>query len=99
MLVLYFIALSLAIFAIGIGGIAASRHFLISALSIEIMLLASPILAVALFYYVSTGEIVSLLLSLWSVAVAETMAIMVLYRYMDDWKVNMNVTKLSKLRH
>ncbi len=99
MFALYFVALSMAIFAIGAGGIASSRHFLITALSIEVMLLASTLLAVTLFYYGAAGSITLLLLSLWSVAATETMALMVLYRYMAGWKVSMDVTKLSKLRH
>jgi NADH:ubiquinone oxidoreductase subunit K len=99
MIELYFMALSIAAFAIGIGGIVASRHFLITALAIEAALLASTMLAVVMFYYSAAGDIVSLLLALWSVAAAETMALMVFYRYMAKWKVGMDVTKLSKLRH
>jgi NADH:ubiquinone oxidoreductase subunit K len=100
MIAIYFIALSIAIFAIGVSGVAASRHFLMAGLSIEVMLLASTLLAVTLFYYYSSASsVISLLLSLWSVAAAETMAFMVLYRYLVKWNLGMDITKLSKLRH
>jgi NADH-quinone oxidoreductase subunit K len=99
MIAIYFVALSLAVFAIGAAGIAASRHFLVIVLSIEVMLLASTLLAVALFYYGAAGSIAVLLLSVWSVAAAETMALMALHRCLARWNVSMDVTKLSKLRH
>ncbi len=99
MIAIYFIALSIAIFALGTGGVTSSKHFLMMGLSIEVMLLASTLLAVTLFYYSSTSSVLPLLLSLWSVASAETMAFIVLYHYTAKWNSSMDLTKLSKLRH
>ncbi len=95
----YLIALSVAMFAVGISGIAASRHFLIIVLSAEAMLLSSTLLAVTFFYYSVDGSIAPLLLVLWSAAAAETIALVAIYRFLERWEVSMDVSKLSRLRH
>jgi NADH-quinone oxidoreductase subunit K len=96
----YFIFLSFAVFAIGLAGILASRHFLIMMLSVEIAISASTILAVSLFYFAESGSsILLLLLAIWSVASAEVMAIIVFYRYMARNEVSLDVTKLRKLKN
>jgi NADH-quinone oxidoreductase subunit K len=96
----YFIFLSFAVFAVGLAGILASRHFLIMMLSVEIAISASTILAVSLFYFAESGSsILLLLLAIWSVASAEVMAIIVFYRYMARNEVSLDVTKLRKLKN
>jgi NADH-quinone oxidoreductase subunit K len=96
----YFIFLSFVVFAIGLAGILASRHFLIMMLSVEIAISASTILAVSLFYFAESGSsILLLLLAIWSVASAEVMAIIVFYRYMARNEVSLDVTKLRKLKN
>ena len=99
MIAIYFVAFSVAIFTLGISGIAASRHFLIMMLSMEAIFLASTLLAVTLFYYSIVGNIVLMLLAIWSVAAAEAMAIVVFYRYLSRWEAGLDITGLSKLRH
>lgn len=95
----YFIALSFAMFAIGIGGMAASRHFLIMMVSSEVAIAASTLLATVFFSYSSAGNILVLLLSMWSVAAMEVVALVVVYRYMARTEVSLDVTRLSKLKN
>lgn len=95
----YPIALSFAMFALGLGGIAASRHFLIMMISIEVAIMASALLAVTLFYYTISGNIILLLLTIWAVAATEVMALVAVYRYLARAEVSMDVTKLSKLKN
>jgi NADH:ubiquinone oxidoreductase subunit K len=95
----YFIALSFALFAIGIGGMASSRHFLIMMISSEAAIAASALLATAFFSYVSAGNILALLLSVWSVAAMEAITLIAVYRYMARTGTPMDVTKLSKLKN
>jgi NADH-quinone oxidoreductase subunit K len=95
----YFIALSLAVFAIGIGGMASSRHVLTIVISSEVAIAASALLAAAFFSYVSVGNILVLLLSMWSVAAMEVIALVAVYRYMAKTGVMMDVTKLSRLKN
>ena len=98
MMLVYFLVFGISLFCIGISGIIASRHFIIMMLSIEIILAASMLLATAFYYYVAPGSIIILLLTLWSIAAAEIMAIVVMYRYMVKEEVSLDVSKLSKLR-
>lgn len=95
----YFMLLSAMLFAIGIAGVLASRHFLIMMLSVELALVASTLLAVSFFYFSQGGNILVLLLAIWSVASAEIIAIVVFYRYIVRKEVNLDVSKLSKLRN
>jgi NADH-quinone oxidoreductase subunit K len=95
----YFMLLSIALFAIGISGVAVSRHFLIMVFSIEIMIIASSLFAISVFsgflYY---GNIVLLLVFFWSIAAVDIIAAMVLYRYLVKSKINLDVTKLSEYK-
>ncbi|MGD0728931.1 MAG: NADH-quinone oxidoreductase subunit K [Candidatus Micrarchaeaceae archaeon] len=99
MIFIYFVLLAMALFGIGISGVIASRHFLVMMLSIEVMFAASALLAVTFFYYVENGNIISLLLVLWSVAAVEIIAIVTFYRYMVKGEMSLDITKLSKLKN
>jgi NADH:ubiquinone oxidoreductase subunit K len=99
MIPIYLIALCFAIFAVGIGGVASSRHFLIMMISVEVAITASALLAVTFFYYSAGGNILVLLLTIWAVALAEVMALVAVYRYLARAEVSMDVTKLSNLKN
>ena len=99
MIPFYFVALSLALFGIGISGMAASRHFLIMMLSIEVAIISSTILAVAFFYYLPPGNVLLVLLSIWSVASTEVIALVAIYRYLTKEEVSLDISKLSKLKN
>ena len=93
-----FLLISFALFAIGIAGVAASRHFVVMILSAEIILVASSLAAVSVYTYVSNGVILPLLLAIWSVAALEVIALVVFYRYLASLEFSLDVTKLSKYR-
>ena len=93
-----FIALGFALFAIGISGVVASRNFIIMLLSIEIVLVGSSLVGVALFSSSGSGNIVLFLLSIWGIASSEIIALVAIYSYIKKSQGNMDVTKMSKLK-
>ena len=96
---IYFMGLSFAIFAVGISGMAASRHFLVMMVSSEVAIIASTLLSTVFFYFSTSGSVLPLLLSLWSVASMEVIALVVVYRYLTKMEVSLDVTKLSNLKN
>ncbi len=93
-----FLLLSFALFSLGIAGIAASRHFVVMILSVEILLVGSSLLALSSYAYIATGQILVLLFAIWSIAALEVIALVVFYRYLAKLEVSMNVTKLMKYK-
>ena len=98
MMFVYLLGLSLILFAIGIGGIASSRHFIIMMFSVEIALVAAALLAASVFSYLGTGNILLLLLVIWAIAAAEVVVAISAYQYMVKAEVSLDVSKLSKLK-
>ncbi len=96
-MILLFILISFILFSIGISGIAISRHFILMVISVEIMLIASTLLAVSFFSYLILGNIILLLLAIWTIASIEIIALIIFYRYISKVKLSLDVTKLSKL--
>lgn len=99
MMPIYFMGLGFAIFAAGICGMAASRHFLIMMVSSEVAIMASTLLSTVFFYFSTGGSILPLLLSLWSVASIEAIAVVVVYRYLAKMEVSLDVTRMSNLKN
>lgn len=99
MILLYFVILSSALFAIGISGVVASRNFLVMMLSIEVAIVASSLLAMSFFYYVGANNIVVFLLVIWSIASAEVIALVAFYKYMVKGEISLDIRKLSKLKN
>ena len=97
-MIMDFVYLSFALFALGVSGVAASRHFLIMMLSIEICIVASTLLAAALFTYNTDGGIMQLLFALFAIAAAEVITLTVFYRYLAKYELTMDVSKLSRYR-
>ena len=97
-MIAYLMYLSLALFALGVSGVASSRHFLIMLLSIEIIIVAATLLAAAIYSNVMAGGIMELLFALWTVAAVEVMVLIVFYRYLAKYELSMDVTRLSRLR-
>lgn len=94
----YFIVVGFALFSIGIVGVAASRHFLIMILSMEIALVAATLVAATFFYTTIAGNIMLLLFAIWTVAATEAIALVSFYRYLAKYETSLDVTKLSRLR-
>ncbi len=99
MIFAYFLAFGFSLFAIGIAGVVASRHFIIMMLGVEVAMTAAIVVAAAGYAYSGTaGNILGLLFTLWAVASAEIMGMVAVYRYMVAHGVSMDVRELSKLR-
>lgn len=94
----YFVVLSISLFAIGVAGVLASRNFIIMLLSVEIALTASTLLALSFFYYITLADITMFLLTIWSIASVEVIALIAFNRYMAKEEVSLDVTRLSKLK-
>ena len=91
-----FLGMSFALFSIGIAGIMASRHAIIIVLSSEIGLVAAMLLSVSLFYFGSGGNLLGLLFTIWGIAGAEAIAIIVIYRYLAKTRLSLDVRKLPE---
>ena len=96
----YLFGLSIALFAIGLAGIAADRHLIVILLAVELILVASTIGLVA-FY--SSGaadgpDAVLMLFAIFSVAAVEVMAAITFYIYMKRYGIDFDVAKLSKMK-
>ena len=99
MIFAYFLAVGFGLFAVGVVGVAASRHFIIMMLAVEIALSAAIVVAAAGFVYGSAGgDILGLLFTLWAVASAEIMGMVAVYRYMISMGVSMDLRELVKQR-
>ena len=99
--VIYAYVLGLALFAIGIAGIAADRHFIVIMLAIELMFAASTVMLVAFFAAGSSGnspDAVTMLFAIFSVAAAEIIAVVSFYVYMKHNGIAFDVSKLSEMR-
>ncbi|MCL4389051.1 MAG: NADH-quinone oxidoreductase subunit K [Candidatus Marsarchaeota archaeon] len=94
----YFIVIGIALLSSGIGGVIASRHLVVVILSIEIMLIAASLLAVSLYGYSNSATILPLLFVIWAIAAIDVIALVVFYRYLSRFKMDLNVTKLSHLK-
>ncbi|MDE1871639.1 MAG: hypothetical protein KGI06_05380 [Candidatus Micrarchaeota archaeon] len=98
MMFIYFLIVSISVFAVGIAGVMASKNFLIMLLSVEIAITASTLLALSVFYYVSENSIVIFLLVIWSIASVEVMALVAFNRFMIKEEISLDVAKLSELK-
>ena len=93
-----FIVISFAVFALGIAGLVSSRNIVIMLLSTEIMLLSSTLLALVFFSFDVNGQILPLLFTIWAIASAEAITVIVFYRYLISSKSSLDIKILSKLR-
>jgi NADH:ubiquinone oxidoreductase subunit K len=93
-----FIIISFAVFALGVAGIVSSRNIIIMLLSTEVMLLSATLLAVIFFNFNVNGGIVPLLFTIWAIAAAEAIMVIVFYKYLLSTKSSLDIKGLSKLR-
>lgn len=94
----YLVALGFAAFSIGIAGVAATRHFIVVMVAIEVAIGAAIIVAAASFRYAAPGDIIQLVFTVWAIASTEIIAAISIYRYMSIRDISMDVTKMSRLR-
>ncbi len=96
----YMYALSVALFSLGLAGIATDRHLVVIMLSVELIFVASTIALVGHFVYTSPPEqgAVIMLFSIFTVAAVEIITVITFYVYMKHNKIEFDVTKLSRLK-
>ncbi len=98
MFILYLIVLAFALLAMGMAGVASSKHFVIIILSTEIII-AGSILAAVSFFSASAaqnGSFGLLIISLWAIASTEIIVLVAFYVKMKTHVMDFNVTKLDK---
>ena len=95
-----FIAFGALFFALGIGGVAASRHLVVIMLAVEIMFIGSIIAAVGYFSSgISTnGSFFIMLMSIWAVASSEIIVLIMFYVYMKGRSEEFDVSKMNSLK-
>ncbi|MDE1850802.1 MAG: hypothetical protein KGH54_03350 [Candidatus Micrarchaeota archaeon] len=100
MLPLYdFVLAGVAFLAIGLAGTAASRHFVITILSIELIFAGSIAALVGYFdYSVASGLFFPILLSIWAVASVEIIALVAFYVYMKDKVGDFDLRRLMQMK-
>ncbi len=89
--------LALGLVALGISGVAASKHFVIIILSTEVILAGSILAAVSFFSSASTsnGSFGILIISLWAIASTEIILLIAFYMNMKSQVPDFNVNKLD----
>ena len=97
MIILYMMIIGLAIFAMGISGIATSKNSLIIMFSIELIIIAASLIGTAL-YASYDGDVILLLIMIWSIAAVELVTAIALYRYLIKSGNGLDVSKLSKYK-
>ena len=96
----YSIAFGTALLAIGLAGIVASRHFIITILSVEIIFAGSIVALVGYFVgsAITNGTFFTILLSLWAVASTEIIGLVAFYVYMKGRVGDFDLKKLTNLK-
>ncbi len=96
----YLFAISLILLAVALAGIISDRHFVVLMLAVELILISSSIMLISFFSYTQAPDpsAVPMLISIWSVAAVEIMALVTFYIYMKSKGYDFDVTKLSKLK-
>jgi NADH:ubiquinone oxidoreductase subunit K len=99
-ILLYIYALAIALFSIGLAGIAVDRHLVVIMLAVELMFVASSIALIGYFSYGATANpgAVVMLFAIFAVAAVEIIAVIAFYIYMKHNRIEFDVTKLSRLK-
>ncbi len=96
----FILAAAVVLLGIALAGIVTDRHFVAIMLAVELMFISSSILLVYFFYYAQNPDasVLPMIVSIWSVAAVEVIALITFYVYMKSRGFDFNVAKLSKLR-
>ncbi|HVA82834.1 MAG TPA: NADH-quinone oxidoreductase subunit K [Candidatus Aquilonibacter sp.] len=96
----YFTEIGAIFLALGIAGAVASRHFVITILSLELVFAGAIIALVGFFAYssLSNGEFFVILLSIWAVASTEIVGLVAFYVYMKGKVSDFDLKRLMQLK-
>jgi NADH:ubiquinone oxidoreductase subunit K len=95
-MIIYFVFMvGLAMFAVGIAGLATSKHLIIMVAAAEIALLSSAIVAVSNYGTSDYAGLLDFLFVIWTIAAVEIMCLIAFYRYMVKERMSLDVSKLS----
>lgn len=96
----YLAGLAVAVVGIALAGMASNRHFIVIMLGVELIFAACTVLLVSFFTASQQGnpQAVIMLLSIWAVAAAEIMVMVVLYVYMKSEGVSFDTSKLTRMK-
>lgn len=96
----YALLASIAAIAIAFAGAISSRHFIIAMLSAELMLFSSALLLATFFAYSPApgSDVFPMLIGIWSVAMAEAIAIVAFYVYIKSHGLGLDLSRISQQR-
>ena len=96
----YFTGIGALFLALGIAGAIASRHFVITILSLELVFAGAIVALVGFFAYSSltSGDFFILLLSIWAVASTEIIGLVAFYVYMKGKVTDFDLKRLMQLK-
>ncbi|MDE1855655.1 MAG: hypothetical protein KGH49_00220 [Candidatus Micrarchaeota archaeon] len=101
MLPLYYFSIAGGMFVVaGLAGAVASRHFVVTILSLELVF-AGSITALAGYFTYSpaiSGTFFTILLSIWTVASVEVVGLVAFYVYMKNKVIDFDLKKLTQLK-
>lgn len=96
----YFTGIGSLFLALGIAGAIASRHFVITILSLELVFAGAIVALVGFFAYstLSSGDFFIILLSIWAVASTEIVGLVAFYVYMKGKVTDFDLKRLMQLK-
>jgi len=94
----YALLASIAAVGIAFAGAVSSRHFIVAMLSAELMLFSSAVLLATLFAYSPApgSDVFPMMIGIWSVAMAEAVAIMAFYVYVKSHGLGLDLSRISQ---
>lgn len=96
----YLLVIATSLVGVSLAGIIFSRHFVRVMLAIELIFMASSIALVSFFVYAQNPDplAIAMLISIWSTAAVEVIALITFYMYMKSRGFDFDVVKLSRLK-
>ncbi len=96
MIYLFVLAVGFALFSIALAGLASSRHLLVLIVALELALAAATLAALANYGFASPAGLVDFLLVVWTIASAEVMCLVAIYRFLSRQGMGADVSSLSE---
>jgi NADH:ubiquinone oxidoreductase subunit K len=97
MIFIYILMVGIALFALGVSGMAASKHLIVIIAAAEVALAATTIVALSNFGLSDSSGLISFLFVVWAVGASEVMVLVAFYRYLSKERLSLDISKLSEL--